>query len=59
MWILILTDGVEDVDDVLAGLLIGERIMESLVGCSQPVVVVMVVKIEKESSLVQEAKRRT
>ena len=30
----------------------GERIVESLVGCSQPVVVVVVVKIEEESSLV-------
>ena len=44
---------------VLASLLIGERIVELLVGCSQPVVIVEVVKIEEESSLVQEAKRRT
>ena len=43
---------------VLVGLLIGERIVESLVGYSQPAVVVVVVKIEEESSLVQEAKRR-
>ena len=44
---------------VLASLLIGERIVELLVGCSQPAVIVEVVKIEEESSLVQEAKRRT
>ena len=44
---------------VLTGLLIEERIVESLVGCSQPDVVVVVVKIEEESSLVQEAKRIT
>ena len=44
---------------ILAGLLIGERIVESLVGCSQPAVVIVVVKIEEESSIVQEAKRRT
>ena len=43
---------------VLAGLLIRERIIESLVGCSQPVFVVVVVKIEEESSLIQEAKKR-
>ena len=44
---------------VLDSLLIVERIVESLVGCSQPAVVVVVVKIEEESSLVQKAKRRT
>ena len=37
---------------VLASLLIGERFVESWVGCSQFAVGVVVVKIEEESSLV-------